>query len=123
MLEAVRNCTRTFFGSILLFCQFFFNTLKLVFSFGQNQDLWTATESDLPQGKYQYSTEFKDLVFDMMAFNHKDRPTPKQIREHPWMKLGENPKSSAAERKLSQEQLKNDVIRDMTKLKRSRVVQ
>ena len=80
-------------------------------------------EQELPQDKYGFSQEFKDLVFDMMAYNHKQRPSLKQIREHPWIKMAENPKSSELEQTQHQNNLQRDVIRDMTKLKQSRVVQ
>jgi len=36
-------------------------------------------------GGQNLSDDFKDLIIKMFSFNGKDRPTIKQIREHPWM--------------------------------------
>jgi hypothetical protein len=38
-----------------------------------------------------FSDEFKELVFDMMSFDYKLRPSLQEIREHPWMKIREAP--------------------------------
>ena len=43
----------------------------------------------MPPTKYSYSQEFKDLVFEMMAYNHKQRPTLEKIRKHPWMTMAD----------------------------------
>jgi serine/threonine protein kinase len=32
-----------------------------------------------------FSPEFKDLVFKMLAYNGVDRPSIEQIKEHPWL--------------------------------------
>lgn len=47
-----------------------------------------AEEVNVPVKMYEYSEEFKDLVFWMMAYDHKHRPTLEQIRNHPWMLKG-----------------------------------
>ena len=73
--EAICNCFRTFFGSIILFGHFAFNVVKFAVTLGQCNNLVEAEQEDLPPAKYAYSQEFKDLVFDMMAYNHKKRPT------------------------------------------------
>jgi serine/threonine protein kinase len=83
--EAVTNCAKTFFGNIWLFLLIIFNALKFVGTFGQCQDLFKETELEVKQQKYAYSEEFKDLVFEMMSYNHRQRPTLEQIRAHPWM--------------------------------------
>ena len=41
-------------------------------------------------GEFEYSEEFKDLVLNMMSYNHKNRPTLEEIRNHPWMSMGED---------------------------------
>lgn len=33
----------------------------------------------------EFSSEFKDLVFKMLAYNMVDRPSINQIKEHPWL--------------------------------------
>jgi serine/threonine protein kinase len=34
----------------------------------------------------EFSLEFKDLVFKMLAYNMVDRPSLDQIKDHPWLK-------------------------------------
>jgi len=53
------------------------NLLKFALTLGNNKDLVEAENAELTPSKYGYSQEFKDLVFEMMAYNHKQRPTLK----------------------------------------------
>lgn len=63
------------------------NVIKFVATLGHNRDLLTLTEPehDVTASKFNFSEEFKDLVFQMMSYNHQHRPTLEQIRAHPWM--------------------------------------
>ena len=67
-------------------------------------------------GKFEYSEEFKDLVLNMMAYNHRNRPTLEQIRNHPWIIMGEE-KVETPKKKEKKDGLKREVIRDMNKIK------
>jgi serine/threonine protein kinase len=43
--------------------------------------------SNVIEHKYdkEFSEEFRDLVFKMLAYNMLDRPSLQQIKEHPWL--------------------------------------
>ena len=84
--EAIKNSFRSFFKSLAFFLLIAVNIVKFVLTLGQSRDLLETKEPELPTENYSYSEEFKDLVFDMMAYNHKQRPTLQQIRTHPWMR-------------------------------------
>ena len=72
-------------------------------------------------GKFEYSEEFKDLVLNMMSYNHKNRPTLEQIRNHPWMSMGEE-KIETPKKREKADGLKREVIRDMNKIKQNLIV-
>ena len=55
-----------------------------------NNETTNVSRSKEVYGKFEYSPEFKDLVLNMMAYNHKHRPTLEQIRNHPWMHMGDD---------------------------------
>lgn len=55
--------------------EYFYNLLCS----GDYETYWKKT------GGQNLSAEFKDLIIKMFSFEGKDRPTIKQIREHPWM--------------------------------------
>ena len=52
------------------------------------------SEQEPPVKMYEYSREFKDLVFWMMSYDHKKRPTLGEIRNHPWMLKGRKRRNS-----------------------------
>lgn len=58
--------------------------------------------------KTDYSEEFKDLVVSMMAYHFYDRPSIRDIRNHPWLK-GELPSSE-------------EIVREMSKLKKEFII-
>ena len=76
----------------------------------------------MPVAKFTYSDEFKDLVFDMMAYNHKHRPSLEEIRNHPWIRMAQRRSQSDQDKQLQRENLKKQVIREMTRLKQSMLV-
>ena len=62
--------------------------IKLLF----NKDDLSKTQkiydcSNVIEHKYdkEFSEEFRDLVFKMLAYNMLDRPSLEQIKEHPWL--------------------------------------
>ena len=62
--DAVVNCAKTFFGRIWFSLLLVFNVLKYVLSLGQCQDLFRTVQPEvIDYDKYDYSEEFKDLVF------------------------------------------------------------
>lgn len=69
--EALCNCCGSFFSSILLFGQFVYNLLKFAATLGRDNNFVNEEQDNTPLAKFTYSQEFKDLVFDMMAYNHK----------------------------------------------------
>ena len=95
--EAVGNCMRSFLNAVLTFLKFIVNTLKFVLTLGYCNDLFVDEKVNLPRPKYSYSEEFKDLVMQMMAYNHRDRPSVEQIRQHPWIRLGDSVAQTEAE--------------------------
>lgn len=48
---------------------------------GDYETYWKKT------GCEDLSSEFKDLILKFFAFEGKDRPTLKEIAEHPWMQV------------------------------------
>ena len=75
LCEAICNCCCSFFSSAVLFGQFVYNLLTFTVTLGQCNNLVDAEQVKIPPAKFTYSQEFKDLVFEMMAYNHKQRPT------------------------------------------------
>ena len=71
-----------------------------------------ADEVNLPFGMYEYSDEFKDLVFRMMAYNLRQRPTLGEIRGHPWMQKGKR-RRSHSENLSADARLKRAVMQEM----------
>ena len=71
LCEAICNCCCSFFSSILLFGQFVYNLLKFAATLGRCNNLVDKVQVKIPTAPFTYSQEFKDLVFDMMAYNHK----------------------------------------------------
>ena len=121
--EAICNCFRSFVNSFYLLVCFLANLLKFVFTLGTSRDLFEPEQVEMPKGQYQYSNEFKALVFDMMAYDHKQRPTLEQIRNHPWMKKEDQPSGSSKEHVNRRESgLRREVEREMTKVKQSMMV-
>ena len=55
---------------------------------GDYETYWKKT------GGQNLSSEFKDLVLKMFAYEGKDRPTLKDIADHPWMKVDCNVKKA-----------------------------
>jgi len=60
----------------------------------------------------ELSDEFKELVFDMMAYDYRIRPSLSEIRDHPWLKTKDAPQT-IQDKKLLREQ----VIDEMSKLR------
>ena len=42
-------------------------------------------ESHEKHHENEFSNEFKDMVFKMLAYNMVDRPSINQIKDHPWL--------------------------------------
>lgn len=121
--EAICNCLQSFTSSFQLFLCFILNILKFVFTLGKSAELFENHEVEIPKSKYEFSQEFKSLVFDMMAYDHKQRPTLDQIRNHPWM-LMEEKKDNSNQRVITRREsgLRREVEREMTKVKQSMMV-
>ena len=71
LCEAICNCCGSFFSSILLFGQFVYNLLKFAATLGRCNNFVDEEQAKVPPAPFTYSQEFKDLVLDMMAYNHK----------------------------------------------------
>ena len=78
--EAITNCLCSFMSSLAVFLTFLFNVLKFILTLGKSRELLDGSGEQEPTGPFQYSEDFKNLVFDMMAYDHKKRPTLEQIR-------------------------------------------
>ncbi|CDW80083.1 protein kinase domain containing protein [Stylonychia lemnae] len=65
-------------------------------------------EEVVVNAKTDYSKDFKQLVLSMMSYHFYDRPTIKDIRNHPWLK-GEIP-------------TQDEIVREMSKLKREFII-
>ena len=85
--KAICGCIVTFFENIKMLLWYFSQIVLFIFTLG-NSGLNFTEDLKLPVKMYEYSEEFKDLVFWMMAYDHKQRPTLGQIRNHPWMMKG-----------------------------------
>ena len=84
---AICGCLASFLGNIKTLLWYVGQILLYIITIGTSGLKFTE-EIVTHEKMYEYSDEFKDLVFWMMAYDHKQRPTLGQIRNHPWMRKG-----------------------------------
>ena len=72
--NAICGCLASFFESIKMLLWYFGQIILFILTMGTSGLKFTE-EINVPVKMYEYSDEFKDLVFWMMTYDHKQRPT------------------------------------------------
>ena len=115
--NAVFGCLGSLYASVVLFLSCVWKCLLFILTCGKSGFVFEE-EAKLPFGMYEYSDEFKDLVFMMMSYNLKQRPSLGQIRNHPWMLKGKH-RRSPSENITADARLKQAVTLEMQKVKKA----